>query len=340
MDIHTNIPLKNFTTMRLGGEAKFMTEVRNNEELASICNDAKAKNIPFFVIGDGSNVIAHDEGYKGLIIRMRIPGFDVIKDDNDSTTIKIGAGENWDEVVKRTVEMDLSGIEAMSAIPGTAGAGPIQNVGAYGQEIADTLQSLEAYDTKSDQIVTLSAADCNFAYRNSIFRSTDMGRYIITSITLKLLKTVPKPPFYASLQKYLDDFGIKEYSPKIIRDAVIQIRKSKLPDPKTVANSGSFFKNVIIDRWQLENLKKVDPNAPVYDMGEGQFKIPSGWLIENAGLKGKMLHGMRVYDKNAMVLVNESAKSYSDLAAAREEITLAVFNKFHIQIEQEPLEIV
>lgn len=339
MDIHTNIPLKNFTTMRLGGNAKFMVEVRTEKDLISMCRDAKAKKIPFFIIGGGSNLIAHDNGYDGLIIRMRIPGFEVITDNPDSTIIKIGAGEDWDSVVKRSVDMNLSGIEAMSAIPGTAGAGPVQNVGAYGQEIADTMQSLTAYDTANDKIVTLSNSDCQFSYRNSIFRSTFMGRYIITSITLKLSKSNLVPPFYTSLQKYLDDMAITQYSPKIIRDAVIQVRKTKLPDPKIIASSGSFFKNVIIDNWQLNNLKEIDPTAPAFDMGEGRFKVPSGWLLENTGLKGEIFHGIRVYAQNAVVLVNESANSYSELAAAREEITVKVFDKFKIQLEQEPLEI-
>lgn len=325
--------------MRIGGDAKYMTEVRSEEEVINICRDAKSKNIPFFVIGDGSNVIAHDEGYRGVVVRMRIGGIEQIADDATSTTLKIGAGEDWDSVVKHTVELKLSGIEAMSGIPGTAGATPIQNVGAYGQEIADTLQSLTAYDSTHDKIVTLAADDCGFTYRNSIFRSNQMGRYIVTSITLKLSKSAPQPPFYASLQKYLDDFGITSYTPEVIRNAVINIRASKLPDPKVIASSGSFFKYPIIDTWQLDNLKAIAPDVPAYDMGDGKFKIPSGWLLENAGLKGKIFHGMRLYDKNAMVLVNESAKSYADLAAARNEIVAKVFDKYQVQLEQEPLEI-
>ena len=195
MEIHTNIPLKNYTTMRLGGPARFMTEIRNAHDIGAVCKNAASQNIPIFVLGGGSNVLAHDDGYQGLIILNRIPGFEVIAEDSGTTTIRIGAGENWDEVVRRTVEMGLSGIEALSAIPGTAGAAPVQNIGAYGQEIADVLISLEAYDMKADQLITLDNIDCNFSYRNSIFRSTATGRYVITFITLRLSKNAPQPPF-------------------------------------------------------------------------------------------------------------------------------------------------
>src|SRR5690606_20351746 len=232
-------------------------------------------------------VIARDEGFSGIVVHNRIPGFEILSDDASHTTVKIGAGENWDSVVKRTVDMNLSGIEAMSAIPGTAGAAPVQNVGAYGQEIADTLQSLEAYDIENDQFVTLEAVDCGFSYRNSIFRSSAAGRYVILNITLQLYKSSPKPPFYAALQKYFEEHGITIYTPQIVRDAVIAIRKDKLPDPSVVANTGSFFKNALVEKWQYDDLKKTYPDMPSYDMPDGRYKIPTGWLIEQAGLKGQ-----------------------------------------------------
>lgn len=339
MDVHTNIPLKNYTTMRLGGPARFMTDVHTPEEVAEVCRNARGQNLSIFVLGGGSNVIARDEGFSGIIIHNKIPGFEILSDDASHTTIKIGAGENWDSVVKRTVDMNLSGVEAMSAIPGTAGAAPVQNVGAYGQEIADTLQSLEAYDIENDQFVTLEAVDCGFSYRNSIFRSSAAGRYVILNITLQLYKSSPKPPFYAALQKYFEEHGITIYTPQIVRDAVIAIRKDKLPDPSVVANTGSFFKNALVEKWQYDDLKKTYPDMPSYDMPDGRYKIPTGWLIEQAGLKGQILHGMRVHDKNCLVLINESANNYQDLAAAREEIKGAVRDKFRITIEQEPLEL-
>lgn len=339
MEIHTNIPLKNYTTMRLGGNARFMTDARTPEEVAEISRNAKTQSLPVFILGGGSNIIVHDEGFAGIVVRNRIAGFEILEDAANHTIIRIGAGENWDDVVKRTVDLNLTGIEAMSAIPGTAGAAPIQNVGAYGQEIADTLISLEAYDTETDSFITLQNADCGFSYRHSIFRGTAAGRYVVTSITLQLYKASPQPPFYRAIEDYFAANNITMFTPQIIRDAVIKIRADKLPDPKTTPNTGSFFKNALIEDWQLNELRNEYPDMPSYDMPDGNFKIPTGWLIEQTGLKGKTLHGMRVHDKNALVLINESASSYSDLAAARDEISGAVRDQFRITIEQEPLEI-
>lgn len=338
MDVHTNIPLKNYLTMKLGGPARFMTTATTADELATACRNATKQGVPFFILGGGSNVVARDEGFGGIVVRNRILGFEIVADDASSTTIKIGAGENWDEIVEKTVSMGLSGIEAMSAIPGTAGAAPVQNVGAYGQEIADTLVSLEAYDSHEDRFVVLQNADCGFAYRHSMFRGDQAGRYGIVSTTLRLYKAAPQPPFYEALQRYLDDNNVTLFTPKVIRDAVTAIRADKLPDPKMLPNTGSFFKNAIIETWQLADLQKEWPTMPSYDLGDKRVKIPTGWLIEQTGLKGQVLHGMKIHDKNALVLINESAQSYSDLAAARSEIIAKVRDTFRIQIEQEPLE--
>lgn len=325
--------------MKLGGPARFMTTVTTADDMAKACRNAKAQSIPFFILGGGSNVVARDEGYSGLVIRNRILGFDILSEDSSSCVIKIGAGENWDETVAKTVAMGLTGIEAMSAIPGTVGAAPVQNVGAYGQEIADTLISLEAYDSKEDRFVSLQNADCGFAYRHSMFRGEQTGRYAILNITLQLYKAAPQPPFYEALQRYLDENNITLYTAAVIRDAVMVIRAEKLPDPTVRPNTGSFFKNAIIEDWQLAELQKTWPTIPSFDLGDKRVKVPTGWLIEQTGLKGQALHGMKVHDKNALVLINESATSYSDLAEARSEIIAKVRDTFRIQIEQEPLEI-
>lgn len=339
MEIKTNIPFSELTTMRLGGPARFFADARTVEELVGLYRNAKRLSQTVYIIGGGSNLIAHDEGYSGLVVRNAIPGFETLADDSESTTIKIGGGEIWDSVVERTVSMGLAGIEALSAIPGTAGAAPVQNIGAYGQEIADVFVSLEAYDTQDDQLVQLSWEDCGFSYRHSIFRGSAAGRYAIVSITLKLYKKAPVPPFYEALQKYLDKNNITDYSVQSIRNAVIDIRANKLPDPKVVANSGSFFKNSIVEAWKLKELQDAYEGIPSYKMDDGHFKIPSGWLIEETGLKGEELHGMKVHTGNALVLINESAQNYADLAAARDEIISAVRDKFQITIEQEPLEV-
>jgi UDP-N-acetylmuramate dehydrogenase len=339
MDIHTNIPLKNLTTMRLGGPSRFFAEVHTPEELRKVYLNAKTKKIPVFILGGGSNVVAQDAGYQGLVLRMCIPGFEVVEDDLYSTTIKIGAGENWDSVVARTVQMNLTGIEAMSAIPGTTGAAPVQNIGAYGQEISETLVLVETYDTSTNTFAALQRDDCGFSYRHSIFRGSEKGRFIITAVTLKLSKNQPTPPFYDSLQQYIDDNLIKLITHQSIRDAVIAIRKDKLPDPAVKASAGSFFKNALIEQWQLTDIQKKYPDTKAYDMGTGKFKVSTGWLIEKCGFKGQLIHGMRVNEKNCLVLINESATGYNDLANARDEIMNKVRDTFQIQLEQEPLEI-
>lgn len=339
MDIHQSIPLKNYTTMKLGGDALFMTEVRTPEEVQAICKNSKSQNLPIFILGGGSNTIVKDQGFDGIVVRIRIPGLEVVADDLYSTTVKVGAGEIWDEFVAWSVERKLTGIEAMSAIPGTVGAAPVQNIGAYGQEVADTIVELEAYDTESDQFVTLKSQDCQFAYRSSIFREEFIGRYVITSVTFCLSKNLPQPPFYAALQKYFDENHVTTFLHETVRQAVIAIRADKLPDPTERPNAGSFFKNAVIDDWLLPDLQAEYPDIPFYDMPNKRYKIPSGWLIEQAGFKGQLISGMRVHDKNALVLINESAKSYDDLEVARDKITTGVRDKFRIELEQEPLEL-
>lgn len=339
MDVHTNIPLKNYTTMRLGGNARFMTDVHSAEDIHSLVERAVSQNLPIFVLGGGSNTIVRDEGFDGLVLRNRIMGYEVVEDTPSMATIRVGAGEVWDNVVKRTVEANLSGIEALSAIPGTAGAAPVQNIGAYGQEIADVLTAVEAYDITAGQTVTLTPEDCQFSYRSSIFRESAAGQYIITHITIRLGKASPSPPFYKSIETYFAEHDITFFTPQIVRDAVMKIRFDKLPDPTERPNSGSFFKNAIIDDWQYQELLQEYPDMPSYPMPDKRHKIPTGWLIEQVGLKGQLLHGMRVHDKNALVLINESAASYTDLAAARDEIHGQVRDTFRIAIEQEPLEI-
>lgn len=339
MDIRTDVSLKPYLTMQLGGNAQTMVDLYTNDDVVAVCTMARQQQAELFVLGGGSNTLAQDSGFAGIVARNRIPGFSVIAEDAESTTITIGAGEILDDVVARTVASGLSGIEALSAIPGTAGAAPVQNVGAYGQEIADTLVSLEAYDRQQERFVSLSAANCEFSYRHSIFRGREMGRYIITSITLRLRKGSSQPPFYQAVQDYFTAHTITEPTPQDIRRAVMTIRANKLPDPAKLPNTGSFFKNAIISSEAFAQLQQHYPTVPHYTLADGRVKVPSGWLIEQAELKGSVLHGMKVHDKNAVVLINQSATSYRDLAAAREEIIRTVEEKFSITIVQEPLEI-
>lgn len=327
--------LASLTTMRLGGKARWVIEIADNDDLLSALGFAAERDLPWFVLGSGSNVIAEGD-YNGVIILNRIAGFDKIKEDDTSVVYRIGAGEMWDTAVDRVCAAGLSGIEAMSAIPGRAGSTPVQNVGAYGQEIADILISLDAYDTKLNRFVTLDHDDCQFSYRNSIFKDPAIRHHIITSITLRLRKTQLTPPFYPALESYLNSHNITDYSPQTIRAAVIAVRAEKLPPVEKVASAGSFFKNPIVDKSITDKLLLEFPDAPNWPMGENKVKLAAGWLIDQAGLKGFSKYGMAIYPKNALVITNQSATSSSDLEQFKLEIVDLIRDKFGITLEQEP----
>jgi UDP-N-acetylmuramate dehydrogenase len=336
MQIQTDVPLKDYSTMRLGGIAHALTTVITKQDVVDAIAWATERKLPVLVLGGGSNVIFSD-GYPGLVIINRITGFEIVSEDTDGVTIDIGAGENWDDVVARTVAKGLHGIESLSAIPGTAGGTPVQNVGAYGTEIADTLVGVEVYDMLEKAFVTFSKTDCHFAYRTSIFKWPDHNRrYVIVGITLRLEKSLPRPPFYASLQQYLDEHSIANYTPQTIRDAVIAIRAKKLPDPRLMANTGSFFKNPLVDAPKAEELRAAYPTMPHWPLKDGRVKLAAGWLIEQAGLRGYAAHGLHTYERHALVIVNDHAKSYDDLRTFTKEIIARVDKKFGVTLEQEP----
>src|SRR5680860_1076157 len=297
--------LAKYTTMRLGGYTQYLTDVASKIELQSTLRWTQGHNIPVITIGGGSNILFTDEGFNGMVIINKTPGFEEIETGDEFKVIRIGAGENWDKTVEKTVQMGLSGIEALSMIPGTAGAAPVQNIGAYGKELADTFVELEAYDFNTSTFVTLSKEQCDFGYRISIFKNARPRRYIIVSITLRLSTDWMSPPLYQSLQDYVTKNGISELSPANIRRAVMDIRASKLPDPKVLANSGSFFKSPIIAKEKFELIRQTFPGAPGYGLPDGTVKIPAGWLVEMAGFKGRRDdNGMGVYENHALVVVN------------------------------------
>lgn len=338
MVINENVSLKNYSTMRIGGLSKYLTVVGSVSELIEAVDFADKKNLDIIVIGQGSNVIWKDEGFEGLVIVNRIKSFKITSTTKNNTFLTIGGGEIWDEVVQKTVDLNLSGLEFLSLIPGTAGATPIQNVGAYGQDISKLLVSLEAYDLSTKQIVTINQSDCDFNYRTSRFNSVDKNRFIILKITLKLSKSSPKPPFYESLNKYLINNKIIDFTPRNIRQAVIAIRNSKLPDPQQIANCGSFFANPIIDQKLLQSLLATYPQLVHWPENNNQFKISAAWLIEQAGFKNYYDEnsGFGTYDKQPLVIVNYHGQSAKDLAYFVNLVKDRVKSKFGIDLKQEP----
>lgn len=333
-----NVPLGSYSTMGLGGTASYLTEIATRQELLEAYTWAKKQNLPVIVIGGGSNIVWKDGAFSGLIIVNKILSYEVQELGEENVFITIGAGENWDSVVARTVEAGLTGIEALSLVPGSAGATPIQNVGAYGQEISQTLATVEAYDTKEEKFVTLAGIDCEFSYRNSRFKSKDRGRFFITSLTLQLSKGNPLPPFYGSVQSYFDEHGITEPTPKLLRQAVIDIRTAKLPDPATVKNTGSFFANPVIEASKFNDINDPENPIPSWPTSNGKIKLSAAWLIEQAGFKAYHDEetGMSTWPKQALVLVNEKARSTQDLLNFKQKIVAAVEAKFGITLVQEP----
>jgi UDP-N-acetylmuramate dehydrogenase len=338
MTITKEANLGHYSTMGLGGTAAYKTEVTSREDVVKAYEWAQQSKLPVIMIGGGSNIIWSDEGFSGLVIINKIPGYDVYQEDDVNFYLTIGAGEPWDSVVERSVAAGLSGIEALSLVPGSAGGTPIQNVGAYGQEISHTLTMVEVFDTQNSTFASVAAADCGFSYRDSRFKSQERGRYFIISITLHLTKTNPQPPFYPSVQAYFDQKGIVEPKPSDLREAVISIRTAKLPDPAVVKNTGSFFGNPIISKEQFDSLSQQFPDLPNWPLSDGTIKLSAAWLIEQTGFKD--FHdsetGMSTWPTQPLVLINEKAKKTADLVTFRDKIVSTVQTKFGIILVQEP----
>lgn len=337
LNLQENVPLSQLTTIRLGGEARFVIPVEEVAGIKQVYEFADQKKLPVWIMGGGANTIAKDAGYEGIVLLNQIRGIEILAEDDSHLVVRSGAGEVWDDLVQFTTDRNCSGIEAMSKIPGTVGATPVQNIGAYGQDVAQVLKAIYAFDTISREFVLIKEfANLSMNYRNTYFNHGDGRKYIILAVVLELKKTELKPPFYTSLENYVKEHEISDFSPSSIRRMVSEIRAQKLPDPAVQASAGSFFKNIILDKNEIEKAKQQ--GIPVWQNNDGTGKINSGWLIEKCGLKGQEFYGFRVSDKAALVLINESATSYADLNLARQKIIDTVREKFGFTLEQEPVE--
>ena len=326
-----------YTTFQISAKARYFAVAESVDDVIYLYTQAKeVLKTPIYILGSGSNTLFGTDTIPYLVILIKIKGFYVVSEDATSTTIEIGAGENWDDVVAKTVAMNLSGIEAMSAIPGTVGATPVQNVGAYGQEIRDTLMSVICFNTSNGELTTLDNSECGFGYRESIFKTKEKGRYVILSVTLKLSKNPPMVPNYPGVMTYFQEKSIVDPTLQQIRDAIIEIRRLKLPDPKLIKNCGSFFKNPIVEKGIADELQKNYPTLKVFPVDDTKTKIPAGWLIEQCGLKGSVIGSIEIYPHNALVLVNKSNATIADLQVAIKTIIDTVYQKFGIFLEAEP----
>ncbi|MDL2327361.1 UDP-N-acetylmuramate dehydrogenase [Ruminococcaceae bacterium OttesenSCG-928-A11] len=338
MKIRKNIPLNELTTIRLGGNAKFVIDITSEDDIPLAYKFAREQNLPTYIISGGSNIIAGDEDYNGVILLNRIKGVYIVEKTAQGIQLKIGSGEILDDICGEMSRKGYTGMEALSAIPGTIGGAVIQNSGAYGQDISSVLTSVEVYNTEARNFEAISKSEINYGYRTSIFNTEKKNHYFITAVCLKLKKGEIKGELYKSLQAYLDENKIANRLPITIRQAVSAIRAKKLPDPEYIPSAGSFFYNVTVTPEEKKDFLKKFPDAPIYKIS-GSWEIASAWLIDQAGLKGKLLHGFRVSETAPLVLIKESADSYADLDAARTEIINTIKDKFGITLQQEPEEI-
>jgi len=333
MLIEENKSLKKYNTFGIDHSARHFVTVFSITELEQILKDTRFEKK--MILGGGSNLLL-TKNVDALVIHLHIKGISIDFEDENTVFLKIMAGENWHELVQYCLSKDYGGIENLSLIPGNTGTAPIQNIGAYGVELKDVFVRCEAMSIKTQQIKTFTREECHFSYRDSIFKTREKGNFIIASVTLNLSKKNHNTTIaYGTIQDELDKMKIKNPTIQDISKAVIAIRQSKLPDPKILGNSGSFFKNPIITITQFNTFSAAHPDAPFYKVSEEEFKIPAGWLIEKSGFKGKRFGDAGVHEKQALVLVNYGNATGTEILALAQKIQKEVKNSFGIDIETE-----
>tara|TARA_B110000459_G_C16609487_1_gene495387 strand:- start:1870 stop:2886 length:1017 start_codon:yes stop_codon:yes gene_type:complete len=334
MNVLENYPLKKLNTFGINVKSKYLVEVNSTEEILEIIESEKFKNFKKLVLGGGSNVL-FTKDYNGLIILNKIKGKKVTYQDADSVKLLVGAGENWHELVMYTVEKGWGGIENLSLIPGNTGTAPMQNIGAYGVEIKDTFVELEALEISTGKIEKFNKEKCKFAYRESIFKNEKKNQYIILNITLELNKNPKLSVNYGEIKNDLKNKNIHLPTIKDVSEAIISIRKRKLPDPKKIGNSGSFFKNPVVNFNKLKKLKEKHPNIVNYPINKNEFKIAAGWMIEKAGWKGKTINNYGVHKNQSLVLVNYGDAKGIEIYNLSKKIIVDIEEKFGISLVRE-----
>ena len=331
--IHTDFSLKNFNTFGIEAKARHFVAVDSAVELKAVLKQHKDEKK--FILGGGSNMLLTQD-IDALVIHIDLKGKKVIQENEDYVWVECQAGENWHEFVLWTLAQNYGGLENMSLIPGNVGTTPVQNIGAYGAEIKDTMTSCEAIKIDTCETRTFSNEDCHFGYRESIFKQEAKDQYIITSVVFHLTKRNHKiNTGYGDIQSELAKKGVENPTIQDVSNAVIAIRKSKLPDPKVLGNSGSFFKNPILLKSDFEKIHAQFPEMKYYEVSETEVKVPAGWLIEQAGFKGKRFGYAGIHKNQALVLVNYGNATGQEILAVSKDIQKTIYEKFGIQIEAE-----
>jgi UDP-N-acetylmuramate dehydrogenase len=333
--IQKDVNLKPYNTLGIDSTAHSFVELRDKEQLTGLANDGFFDNIVPFILGGGSNILL-TESLSKPVIKISIPGIDEVKREGEFVWIKSGAGVVWHDLVTWAVEKGYGGIENLALIPGTVGAAPIQNIGAYGVELEEVFESLDFFDMNSLNYRKAGPDLCNFGYRDSIFKRELKGKAIVISVTLKLKLTNHRiVTEYYALRQWFEDKGVQSPGIRDVYDAVISIRQSKLPDPKLIGNAGSFFKNPIVEKRIFESLKNDFPDVPVFPVDDESVKIPAGWLIEKAGWKGKRVGNVGTYKNQALVIVNHGQATGREIQLHAMNIRESVKEMFGIELTPE-----
>lgn len=332
--IDENISLKPYNTFGVDVKAEFFVSIKHVNDLVSFFRNMEFKNNQFIILGGGSNIL-FTKDYEGYVVKVDIPGITKLKENNQHVWLRVGAGENWHKFVLYCVEKNYGGIENLSLIPGTMGAAPMQNIGAYGVEIKEVFKELEAFKIDSGELVTFNRRQCRFGYRDSIFKNKAKDKYIITNVTLRLNKEHDVNLSYGTVKETLQEMGVQDPGIRDVSNAVIKIRSNKLPDPEKIGNAGSFFKNPVIDNIDFEGLRAEFLNIPGYHLDGGKVKVPAAWLIDQCGWKGKRFGNIGVHKKQALVLVNHGGGTGTEIYDLAMKIKESVSKKFGIILTPE-----
>ncbi|MCC9137691.1 UDP-N-acetylmuramate dehydrogenase [Pontibacter silvestris] len=334
MKLQSDISLKLYNTFGIDVKASFFARFNNVQELQELLQQPEVKQEQILVLGGGSNLL-FTKDFDGVALQNGIKGIEVLRQNEEYVYVKAGGGEIWHEFVLRMLEQNLGGVENLSLIPGTVGAAPLQNIGAYGVELKDVFYELEAVEISSAQTRIFSKEECQFGYRESVFKNELKGQYIVTSVTFKLHRKHNLNISYGAIKSILDEMQVKQPSIQDVSAAVCQIRSSKLPDPKQIGNAGSFFKNPEIPIALFKALKEQYPEIPAYPVSDISVKVPAGWLIEQCGWKGKVIENYGVHKNQALVLVNYGGASGADIQKLACTIIDSVEETFGIRLHPE-----
>jgi len=341
MLVEKNVPLQACNTFHIVARAHALVRIASEADVQAVLNSPEWGPAPRFVLGGGSNIVLTGD-VKSLVLKVEIAGRRVVQDAAKVTVVEAGAGENWHEFVRWTLDQGYPGLENMALIPGTVGASPVQNVGAYGVELQDRFESLDAIDLHTGKTFTLDAAQCGFGYRDSVFKHASKplglaGRALITRVRFALPKPWRPVLGYADLDKKMAQTGVTQPTPQQIFDWVCEIRRAKLPDPARLGNAGSFFKNPTVSAEQCEDIIAREPRIVHYHLADGSVKLAAGWLIEACGWKGKTVGQAGVYDRQALVLVNHGGATGGEVMTLARAIQTSVYERFGLRLEPEPV---